>query len=191
MEGTTVIDADDDFAAVGEVGDFYFGTERQFFVCCGQFVHVVGFAVGRLTPVEGVAVPGSRALLFKAFAVSQSLVTFAEDGVAVAFASAAFGIDVAFFGKGVALGVKVHQFAQVGAVVVDVAQFFFVVAGEQRTGFGFLGSLGFLGMGKIDHFNDIHLLFCGRRAAGFVHHGFGVGNSGDGDTQCQKLFYVH
>ena len=191
MEGAPVIDADDDFAAIGEVGHFYPCAERQFFVRCRHFVHVVGFAVRGFAAVEGVAVPGGRALLFKAFAVSQGLVTFAEDGVAVAFASAAFGVYIAFFVEGVALGIVINQFAQVGPVVGDVAEGFFVVFGEQCLVFGFLQCLGFLWMGKIDHFNDIHLLFCGRRAAGFVHHGFGVGNSGDGDTQCQKLFYVH
>ena len=192
VEGAAVVDADDDFATVGEVGYFYFGAERQFFVCCGQFVHVVGFAVSGLASMEGVAVPGCRTLLFKAFAVGQGLVTFAEYGVAVAFAAAAFGVNVACFGQGITLGIVVHQFAQVGSVEFDVAQLFFVVAGEQRTGFGFLGSFGFLGMGKIDHFNDIHLLFCGRRSAGFVRRDFRMGGkAGCCDTQHQKLFYVH
>ena len=116
--------------------------------------------------MEGVAVPRSGTLLFETFAVSQGLVAFTENGIAVAFATTAFGNDIAF-------GVVIYEVAQIRAGKVNIAQGFSVFTGKQCFGFGFLRSEGFLRLGKIDYFNDIHLLFCcSRRGFGFIRRCF-------------------
>ena len=67
--------------------------------------------------MEGVAVPRSGTLLFETFAVSQGLVAFTENGIAVAFATTAFGNDIAF-------GVVIYEVAQIWAGKVNIAQGF-------------------------------------------------------------------
>ena len=94
-------------------------------MCCCHFIHIVGFAVGSFAAMEGIAVPRSGPLLFETFAVSQGLVAFTENGIAVAFATTAFGNDIAF-------GVVIYEVAQVWAGKVNIAQGFSVFTGKKR-----------------------------------------------------------
>src|SRR5690606_35823015 len=88
-----VVDAHDHPAAVLEVGDLNVGGDRQGLVGGGHGVHVVGFAVGGLAPVELGAVPGSAPLLPVAARRGQHVVGAAEHHVGALVARRGDGFE--------------------------------------------------------------------------------------------------